>query len=65
MAPSRKSGNIPHLNVLEQKPSTRHFEKPREAKDSVEVEDGIVYRIADNEVVGITVTGFKARALKK
>ena len=41
------------------------FGKPREAKDSVEVEDGIVYRIADNEVVGITIIGFKARALKK
>jgi len=41
------------------------FGKPREAKDSVEVEDGIIYRIVDNEVVGITITNFKARALKK
>ena len=41
------------------------FGKPREAKDSVEVEDGIIYRIADNEVVGITITDFKARTLKK
>lgn len=41
------------------------FGKPREAKDSVEVEDGIVYRIADNEIVGITITNFKARTLKK
>jgi uncharacterized protein YuzE len=41
------------------------FGKPREAKDSVEVEDGVVYRIADNEVVGITITDFKARTLKK
>lgn len=40
------------------------FGKPREAKDSVEVEDGIIYRITDNEVVGITITSFKARALK-
>jgi len=40
------------------------FGKPREAKDSVEVEDGIIYRIADNEVVGITITDFKTRALK-
>jgi len=40
------------------------FGKPREAKDSVEVDDGIVYRIANNEVVGITITSFKARALK-
>jgi len=41
------------------------FGKPREAKDSVEVEDGVVYRIAGNEVVGITITDFKARTLKK
>ena len=41
------------------------FGKPREAQDSVEVEDGIIYRIADNEIVGITITHFKARILKK
>ena len=41
------------------------FGKPREAKDTVEVEDGIIYRIADNEIVGITITHFKARTLKK
>ena len=41
------------------------FGKPREAKDSVEVEDGVVYRLADNEVVGITITSFKARTQKK
>jgi len=41
------------------------FGRPREAKDSVEVEDGIIYRIADNEVVGITITDFKARTLEK
>ncbi|MDI6905467.1 MAG: DUF2283 domain-containing protein [Candidatus Bathyarchaeia archaeon] len=41
------------------------FGKPREAKDSVEVEDGVVYRIADNEVVGITITDFKTRTIKK
>jgi len=41
------------------------FGKPREAKDSVEVEDGVIYRLADNEVVGITITDFKARTLKK
>jgi len=40
------------------------FGKPREAKDSVEVEDGIIYRIADNEVVGITIADFKTRTLK-
>jgi len=41
------------------------FGKPREAKDSVEVENGVVYRLADNEVVGITITDFKARTQKK
>jgi len=40
------------------------FGKTREAQDSVEVEDGVIYRIADNEVVGITITDFKARTLK-
>ncbi len=38
------------------------FGEPREAKDSIEVENGIIYRIGDNEVVGITITNFKARA---
>jgi uncharacterized protein YuzE len=33
------------------------FGKPREAKDSIEVEDGVTYRISDNEVVDITITG--------
>jgi uncharacterized protein YuzE len=41
------------------------FGKPKEAQDSVEVEDGVIYRIADKEVVGITITGFKIRTLKK
>ncbi|MEM3725810.1 MAG: DUF2283 domain-containing protein [Candidatus Bathyarchaeia archaeon] len=41
------------------------FGKPREAKDSIEVEDGVIYRIVDNEIVGITITNFKARTLKK
>jgi len=41
------------------------FGKPRQAQDSVEVEDGIIYRIADNEIVGITITNFKARTVKK
>jgi uncharacterized protein YuzE len=40
------------------------FGKPKEAKDSVEVEDGIIYRIADKEIVGITITNFRARTLK-
>lgn len=41
------------------------FGKPREAKDSVEIENGVIYRTVDNEVVGITITDFKARTLKK
>jgi len=41
------------------------FGKPKEAQDSVEVEDGVIYRIADKEVIGITITDFKARTLKK
>jgi uncharacterized protein YuzE len=41
------------------------FGKPREAKDSIEVEEGVIYRISDHEVVGITVTGFKSRAIKQ
>lgn len=40
------------------------FGEPREAKDTIEVEDGILYRIADKEVVGITITDFKARTLE-
>jgi len=40
------------------------FGKPREAEDAIEVEDGIIYRIANNEVVGITITDFKTRTLK-
>jgi len=41
------------------------FGKPRVAKDSVEVEEGVVYRLVDNEVVGITIADFKARTQKK
>jgi len=41
------------------------FGKPRAAKDSIEVEEGVIYRLADNEVVGITILDFKARTLKK
>lgn len=40
------------------------FGKPRKANDSIEIENGVVYRIADNEVVGITITNFKARTNK-
>jgi uncharacterized protein YuzE len=41
------------------------FGKPREAKDSFEVEDGVIYRISDNEIVGITITNFKAKTAKR
>ena len=41
------------------------FGKPREAKDSIEVEDGIIYRIADDEIVGITIIDFKTRTKKE
>ena len=41
------------------------FGEPREALDSVEVEDGVVYRILDNEIVGITIMDFRSRTLKK
>jgi len=41
------------------------FGKPKEAQDSIEVENGVIYRIADKEVIGITITDFKARTLKK
>ena len=41
------------------------FGKPKEAQDTIEVEHGVIYRIADNEVVGITITDFKTRTLKK
>jgi len=41
------------------------FGKPREVEDSVEVEDGVIYRIMDNEIVGITITDFKTRTLEK
>jgi hypothetical protein len=33
----------------------------REAKDRVEVEDGVRYHTADNEDAGVTITDFKAR----
>jgi uncharacterized protein YuzE len=38
------------------------FGKPREADDSVEVKEGVIYRIADNEIVGIATTNFTSKA---
>jgi len=41
------------------------FGEPREALDSVEVEDGVVYRILGDEIAGITIMDFRSRTLKK
>jgi len=41
------------------------FGKPREVKGSVEIEDGVIYRVANNEILGITITNFKSRTPKK
>jgi|YelNatPaOPRAMG01_1025707.scaffolds.fasta_scaffold02541_21 hypothetical protein len=41
------------------------FGKPRQAQDSFEVENGITYRIADNEIAGINTTLFKAGTLQE
>jgi len=35
------------------------------SEDCFEVEDGVVYRIAKNEPVGVAIIKFKARTLKK
>jgi len=35
--------------------------EPKEAEDSVQVEDGIIYRLAGDEIVGITITHLKNR----
>ncbi len=40
------------------------FGEPAEANDSIEVQDGIVYRLKDSKLVGITITNFNKR-LKK
>ena len=38
------------------------FGEPQEAEDTVEVEEGIIYRLKGKEVVGITIVGLKNRA---
>ena len=40
------------------------FGEPSEANDSIEVQDGIVCRLKDSKLVGITITNFNKR-LKK
>ncbi|MHA1834107.1 MAG: DUF2283 domain-containing protein [Candidatus Baldrarchaeia archaeon] len=35
------------------------FGEPQEAEDTVEVEEGTIYRLKGKEVVGITVVGLK------
>ena len=37
------------------------FGNPQEAEDTVEVEEGVIYRLKGKEVIGITVVGFKNR----
>ena len=37
------------------------FGEPQEAEDTVEVEEGTIYRLKGKEVVGITVVGLKNR----
>jgi uncharacterized protein YuzE len=39
------------------------FGEPREAEDSIEVEDGVIYRLRD-EIVGITIIHIKNRLFK-
>jgi len=40
------------------------FGEPSEANDSIEVQDGVVCRLKDSKLVGITITNFNKR-LKK
>ncbi len=40
------------------------FGDPKEANDSIEVQDGVVCRLKDNKLVGITITNFN-RKFKK
>ena len=37
------------------------FGDPKEANDSIEVQDGVVCRLKDNRLIGITVTNFNKR----
>jgi uncharacterized protein YuzE len=37
------------------------FGDPKEANDSIEVQDGIVCRLKDNKLIGITITSFSKR----
>ena len=37
------------------------FGDPKEANDSIEVQDGVVHRLKDNRLIGITVTNFNKR----
>jgi uncharacterized protein YuzE len=40
------------------------FGEPREAEDSIEVEDGVIYRLKGDEIVGITIIHIKNRLFK-
>lgn len=37
------------------------FGDPKEANDSIEVQDSVVCRLKDNKLIGITVTNFNKR----
>lgn len=37
------------------------FGDPKEANDSIEVQDGIVCRLQDSKLIGITITNFNKR----
>ncbi|MGB9631002.1 MAG: DUF2283 domain-containing protein [Candidatus Methanodesulfokora sp.] len=40
------------------------FGPPSEADDSIEVDEGVVYRLKGKNMVGITIISFKERFLK-
>jgi len=37
------------------------FGDPKEANDSIEVQDGVVCRLKDNKLIGITITNFNRK----
>jgi len=41
------------------------FGEPSEANDSIEVQDGVVCRLKDSRLVGITITSFNKRLKKQ
>ncbi len=41
------------------------FGEPREANNSIEVQDGVVCRLKDSKLVGITITSFNKMLRKR